>query len=300
MSKPPRDGSVGPWAREKLDALGQYLDFYTKVLKNQRSWCKGTIYADAFAGPGLSRVRSKVVTPLGGLLSELGLTQETPDAESAEYIAGSPRRALEIANPFDQYIFIEMDMARVAQLEALKAEYGGQYAIDIRQGDANTELKKLLHGNLGRAGYRAVVFLDPFGMQIPWSTIERLAATGGTEVFINFALGMAIQRLLVRSGDINPSWRSALNTFFGSPDWYSQVYDEIDDLLGRRTLKFTDSGIRLLNWYRSRLKAAFGHVSSARLVKNTRGGHLYYLIWAGPHAMGLKGAQHILKRGEKI
>jgi hypothetical protein len=27
--------SVGPWAKEKLEALGRYLDFYTKVLKNQ-------------------------------------------------------------------------------------------------------------------------------------------------------------------------------------------------------------------------------------------------------------------------
>ncbi len=38
---------VGPWAKEKLDALGRYLDFYSKVLKNQ-SW--RTIYVDAFAG----------------------------------------------------------------------------------------------------------------------------------------------------------------------------------------------------------------------------------------------------------
>lgn len=47
---------VGPWAREKLDALARYLDFYTKVLKNQR-W--RTIYLDAFAGGGRCSARGR-------------------------------------------------------------------------------------------------------------------------------------------------------------------------------------------------------------------------------------------------
>jgi protein gp37 len=46
---------VGPWARDKLDALQRYLDFYTKVLKNQR-W--RTIYLDAYAGGGRAVVRT--------------------------------------------------------------------------------------------------------------------------------------------------------------------------------------------------------------------------------------------------
>ncbi len=35
MTKRPRDSAVGPWAKVKLDALPQYLDYYTTVLKNQ-------------------------------------------------------------------------------------------------------------------------------------------------------------------------------------------------------------------------------------------------------------------------
>ncbi len=30
MTKKPKEG-VGPWAKEKLDALSEYLGFYTKV-----------------------------------------------------------------------------------------------------------------------------------------------------------------------------------------------------------------------------------------------------------------------------
>jgi len=35
MTRRPKDDTVGPWAKEKLDALGQYLNFYTTVLKKQ-------------------------------------------------------------------------------------------------------------------------------------------------------------------------------------------------------------------------------------------------------------------------
>ena len=41
MTKRSKDKSVGPWAKEKLDALGQYLNFYTTVLKNQGHWLRG-------------------------------------------------------------------------------------------------------------------------------------------------------------------------------------------------------------------------------------------------------------------
>ena len=46
--------------------------------------------------------------------------------------------------------------------------------------------------------------------------------------------------------------------------------------------------------------AIFVHVSPGRLIRNTQGGHLYYLVWAGPNGMGLKGAQHIHSKGDKM
>jgi three-Cys-motif partner protein len=75
-----------------------------------------------------------------------------------------------------------------------------------------------------------VVFLDPFGMQVPWSTLEALAKTKAIEVLINFPLGMAIQRLLTRSGEIPEGWQMSLDTFFGSPEWRTIVYEEGEDL----------------------------------------------------------------------
>lgn len=296
MTKKPKEG-VGPWAKEKLDALGEYLGFYTKVLKNQGWWCRGTIFVDAFAGPGRAKVRTK---PKAAPEVSLFDTEPAADAEAVEYLKGSPRVALDIENPFSRYVFIERNPERVAELHALADEYGDTRRIVVKEGDAATELQAILDSGINWKHHRAVVFVDPFGMHIPWSTLEALARTGAIEVFVNFPLGMAIQRFLVRSGDIRENWQATLDSFFGSPDWRIHAYEERDGLFGAETLKLADSGIRLLEWYCGRLKEAFGHVSPGRLIRNTQGGHLYYLVWAGPNKKGLDGAQHILSKGDRV
>src|SRR5262249_42251505 len=221
------DNTVGPWAKEKLEALREYLTFYTRVLKNQGHWLRGTIFVDAFAGPGLSRVRTKRKQANNPWL--FGSDPESDQAE-AEYLKGSPRVALEVTNPFSAYIFIERDPRRVAELSTLKAEYGASRNITVQKGDANEALQSWLRSGIDWKRNRAVVFLDPFGMQVPWSTIKVLAGTQSIEVIINFPLGMAIQRLLTRSGEIRQEWQMSLDNFFGSRDWHRLVYEEAEDL----------------------------------------------------------------------
>src|SRR5438045_1930916 len=120
MSKRPKDNTVGPWAKEKLEALGQYLNFYTTVLKKQGHWLRGTIFVDAFAGPGLSRVRTKEKAA-----EPPGLFGPDPESDEAEieFLKGSPRVALDIENPFASYIFVERDPQRIAELNGLKLRY---------------------------------------------------------------------------------------------------------------------------------------------------------------------------------
>lgn len=298
MSKRPKDNSVGPWAKEKLESLERGLEYYTRRLKNQPYWEK--IYIDAFAGPGLSTVRTKPKEEPGPMFDLFsGDLDGDPVEQEVEYLKGSPRVALDLKNPFDRYIFVERDPKRLQELEAMKAEYNGARVIDIKPGDANTALLDFVRG-ISKRSHRAYAFLDPFGLQMPWSTIEALAATEAIEVMINFPMGMAIRRMMPKSGDVPPGWHISLNTFFGTDEWRQYAYEEVTDLVGKRTLKFSDSEVRLMEWYRKRLQFAFGHVSEPQLITNTRGGRLYYLIWAGPHPAGLEGADYILtmkKRG---
>ncbi len=294
MTKEKNDQTVGPWAKEKLTSLRAYLDYYTKRLKNQ-AWCKGRWYIDAFAGPGLSPLRATKgsIQQSAGLFD--GLTEEDAAPEAVEYVKGSPRVALELSNPFDHYVFIENDAKRVSELEALKSEFS-QIDIQILPGDANRRIVDFLSLSINWRINKGVVFLDPFGMQVPWSTIESIGKTGGLETIINFPWAMAINRLLLKSGEIPEAWQRRLDLTFGSEEWRNLVYEERSDLLGTQRVKRQDATLRILNWFSARLRDSFGHASNAQLITNTRGNPLYYLIWAGPHPAGLVGANYILGR----
>jgi three-Cys-motif partner protein len=161
---------VGPWAKDKLDALARYLDFYTKVLKNQR-W--RTIYVDGFAGGGRAVVRSDAKRPAGS--SSLFLDEQEIDADQSGFIDGSPRVALDVANPFDRYVFIEPDRARSDELEAMKAEYGAKRHIDVLACDAAAGINWVVSRPISRSTHRGIAFLDPFGAKLDWESVQQLA-----------------------------------------------------------------------------------------------------------------------------
>lgn len=118
---------------------------------------------------------------------------------------------------------------------------------------------------------------------------------------INFALSMAIQRMLPNSGDVPDAWAATLDGYFGSRAWFEEVYQQRHSGLFAASgyEKRPDYSERLLQLYRAQLKSIFGHVSTPRLIRNTRGAPLYYLIWAGPNRKGLEGANYILTMGER-
>ena len=288
---------VGPWAKEKLDALARYLDFYTKVLKNQ-PW--RTIYLDAYAGGGRAVIRAEERT------ASLGpdLFGATPpiDVDARELINGSPRVALAVANPFDRYIFVDSDADRAAELEALKAEYAGARTINVLQTTAAEGIAWVTAQSIARSTHRGIAFLDPFGAGLDWASIQSLAGTGLFEVVVNFALSMAIQRMLPNSGEVPDAWAATLDGYFGSRAWFEEVYQRRQAGLFAASgyEKRSDYSERLLELYRARLRTAFGHVSTPRLIRNTRRAPLYYLLWAGPNRKGLEGANYILKMGERL
>jgi hypothetical protein len=59
------------------------------------------------------------------------------------------------------------------------------------------------------------VFLDPYGMQVEWSTIEALAATKAVDLWYLFPLGVGVARLLTHSGEIDEGWQNQLDWFLG-------------------------------------------------------------------------------------
>jgi hypothetical protein len=120
------------------------------------------------------------------------------------FLEGSAKRALRTTLPFDKYIFIEKDPERCKQLENLKNEFPTlANDIDIRQEDANEEIQNL--ANKDWRSRRAVLFLDPYGMQVEWKTLEAIANTKAIDLWLLFPLGIGVNRLLKKSGDIPDS-----------------------------------------------------------------------------------------------
>jgi three-Cys-motif partner protein len=71
---------------------------------------------------------------------------------------------------------------------------------------------------------RAVVFLDPFGMQVKWDTVATLASTGPVDLWYLFPLGVGVSRLLKRDGNISEAWQKRLDLLCGTGDWRAEFY----------------------------------------------------------------------------
>lgn len=268
----PQLPEVGPWALDKLERLRKYLSAYTTILRKQNL---RYVYIDALAGAGQSLLRG--------------------DAGARQVLEGSPRVALNIKHPFRHYVFIEKDRARATELRKLKEEYGSTRRVTVVEGGCGAYLLDLANKRKQLRGWRGVVFLDPFGMQVPWEILASLGGTGVFEVILNLPIGMAIQRLMPRQlVKLTAERRARLDGYFGDPGWFDVVYPEDNTLFGLERIKTHGSSKKLVEWYRGRLSGPFGLVSPAHLVRNTQGGHLYYLIRAGPNATGLKIASDVL------
>lgn len=186
----------GTWTEEKLKTVGDYINFYSTALKNQKF---KKIYIDCFAGSG-------------SVLIKDGST-----------IAGSAKIALEIENKFDEYYFIEYKKENIKELEMLKLEYPGQN-ISVLQGDCNEILPQLLK-KINWKYSRGVLFIDPFATQFKYSNLELVAGTKAIDVWYLFPFS-AINRLLKRDGNIDDKWEQKLIECLGTDSWKNELYKE--------------------------------------------------------------------------
>jgi three-Cys-motif partner protein len=138
MRKQAQPAFGGDWTAEKLSRLRKYLGAYTVALSNQPF---KLLYIDAFAGTGYRSLRRD--NPDGS--DELSFP-ELAEAETQQFLAGSPRKALEIEPPFSRYIFIEKDPASFAELGKLREEYPSKTdRISLVNEDANVYIQKVCH-----------------------------------------------------------------------------------------------------------------------------------------------------------
>jgi len=169
--------------------------------------------------------------------------------------------------------------------------------------DANAYLADLC-ANRKWQRHRAVLFLDPFGMEVGWKTVEAIAETKAIDLWYLFPLGVAVNRLLKRDGQINESIRQRLNVMFGETDWYETFYrsQTQKELFGEQTrIGKVGSFDAIGRYFVKRLKDVFAGVAENPLpLYNSCNNPLYLLCFASGNPKGaktaIKIAQDILKK----
>lgn len=286
----------GRWTDKKLELVKKYLQAYTIIFhRNPKAQKLHTIYLDAFAGTGY---RNYPPTPEDNLLIELN------EEEAQTFLKGSARIALEIEPPFKEFIFIENDPEYARELEKLRKEFLHiRPNIHVHKEKADTYLPTWIKHTNWRST-RAVIFLDPYGMQVDWNIIELIGRTQAIDLWLLFPLGVAINRLLTKSAPPPQKWKNALTRTFGTDEWIQEFYKRKKrlTLFGENEVFSKETNFDTIGqFFLKRLQSVFTAVAqNPFILTNSKNNPLYWLYFASGNPKGadtaVKIASEILKR----
>jgi len=272
MPEQQRFGSV--WTVQKLDAVENYLNFFTTALKQQAfKLC----YIDAFSGSGNIMLKD------------------------GQIVDGSALRALKY--PFDFYYFFDKDNDHCKVLdEKVKMIYQDKLdKVKIICGDCNELLQEIDKRHWYSENWRGVIFLDPYAMHLSWSSLEKIRNTKAFDIWYFFPFS-AVNRNLPRSGAIQQANEELLTKIFGADDWKQKIYQESSQLTmldDNPNIEKVPDGLRA--YIQGRLAKTFPTVASNPvLFRNEKNSPIFLLCFAGSNPSGkarglsLKGAKHIL------
>jgi len=284
----------GSWSQQKLTALEKYLKAYITIFSsNSKAKKLITNYVDAFAGTGYRSPEERL--KVGGFFDE------PYDEDSQDLQKGSARIALEIIPSFDRYLFIDKKPEHIAELIKLKDEFVKiEDRIEIIQGEANEVIRKWCRETNWNMN-RAVVFLDPYGMEVEWASVEAIAETRGIDLWVLFPLGVAVNRLLTKDHIPTGAWEDRLTFFFGTDEWKDEFYKETkrNTIFGEEELIIKRANFRSIgNFFVHRLKTVFHEVCAEPLaLYNSKNVPIFLLYFA---ASNPKGAPTAVKIAQDI
>jgi three-Cys-motif partner protein len=267
----------GNWTEAKMEIVVNYAKAYL-IIMNKQSWAK-TIYFDGFAGSGL-----------------IG------DDETKESIKGTALRILdiEIPKPFDIYYFVEKNEKNKLSLQLLiDINYFGKNA-HVVKADCNDKLIDLAKYLNKEKHYRALAFIDPYGMTVNWNSIANLKGLG-IDLWILVPTGLGVNRLLKNDQNIPETWLIKLEKFLGlsRKEILDHFYSETvtNTLFGDMTTISKEKKIieKIGSLYTQRLKTVFNHVSDSFVMRNSTNSIMYHFMMATNNPNALKLANEVIK-----
>lgn len=297
MASEPSNSWGGSWTEEKLNAFEKYVNAYLTIMNKHRDLNRWElIYFDGFAGNGS---RNEELADEGKqLLLDLIDEHQLSEKELTPY-KGAAERVLNIEQRgFDYYYFVDLDEISNAALEARLEPLSKGKKLVFRPHDANQEIVKLANAMHQNNKLKALVLLDPFGMQVNWNSIKQLQHTG-TDLWILIPTGVIINRLLDRKGNLKLI--NKLTSFFGieeTPlrDYFYSKHTE-NTLFGEMEVieKVKEPISKIAQLYIKRLKTIFDNVTEQPLVLcNTSNTPIFHFACASNNPTAIKIASQII------
>jgi len=190
----------------------------------------------------------------------------------------------------------------VQRLRELQTEFPRR-DIRICEGDCNQLITTEITPRIRYERFnRGLIFLDPFGMDIEWSTVEQIAGTRALEIFVNFP-AMALNRTVLPNDPfaLTEAQIERMNRFWGSTEWRGDIYEEVPTLFGPVPMKVRrTTGQRLGGLFKQRLEELFPCVTEPLVMTNSKNAPLYCLILASHNETGAKIVRDIFEGYKRL
>jgi three-Cys-motif partner protein len=177
---------TGPWVYDKKHYFERYLGIFSRGIGPK--WAQNICYVDLFSGPGRSVVRG-----------------------SQEEVKGSPLVALDYE--FGRYVFVDTPEV-LSTLEKRLETHPKRSKAALVPGDCNSVISKVLDEL--PPGHLTLAFIDPTGLQIKFSTIQRLVHNRSVDLLMTIQLGMGIRLNLPQ---FTQTEGAALTEWLGNSNW---------------------------------------------------------------------------------
>jgi three-Cys-motif partner protein len=285
----------GPWSEIKLEILRKYLGFFTSALRNKDFVLR---YIDGFAGTG-----SRTMAGEGSVETIFGYDE----ALEWQEVDGSAKIALATKPPFQRLDFVEDDPRRFSALQNLCV---GRPEATAHAGDANAVLTELCRNTVWRGagasgnGIRAVLFLDPYGLTVDYTTLQTVSRTKAIDVWYLFPLAGLYRQAARHETAISPDKAAAITRILGTDEWRKRFYERTPDLLDLDGRSYRTADVDAIEDYvRERLKNVFVEVTRPKRIYHSRGMPIFSLFFAvsnpdkGAVGLAMKAANQILSAG---
>lgn len=262
---------IGYWSEIKLDIIRKYATAYSTIM-NKQSFIRGHAYIDGFAGAGTHISKT-----------------------TKEFVAGSPRNALNVEPPFTSYHFIDLNSGKVDLLRDMSSEFQN---VNVYEGDCNPILLEQILPHVEYNDYqRALCVLDPYGLHLNWEVMYTAGQMKTIEIFLNFpVMDMNMNVLHRNQRKVDQTQIARMDAFWGDGSWRDAAYSKTPGLFDDIEEKTSNDAVA--HAFKKRLKdvAGFAFVPDPIPMRNTTGATVYYLFFASPNKTGGKIVNDIFKK----